>query len=298
MAVQHRIDSAEGSRSSDRGGRRAESLECVSVVLPTYNERGNIVALIEEIHQVLDGVPTEIVVVDDDSPDGTADIVRERFAGREDVRVLVRTSDPSLAKSIRHGLEAATGDVLVVMDTDFNHPPEHLAFMVESLRWYDCVSGSRYLFGGGMESRKRLTFSWLFNVFVRTATGGQITDNLYGYFAIRADVLRALKYDEIFWGYGDYCIRLLYFLQRKKAAVLQFPVMNGSRRSGTANSAFVSTLFQYVAATLPLAMKARLSRWTDRSSLDETDEIAVGADDAVGKPKHGERACTAKRQNA
>jgi dolichol-phosphate mannosyltransferase len=229
--------------------------EQVSVILPTYNERDNIVPLIAEIQSHLGSLTHEIIVVDDNSPDGTAQVVRERFVEEPQVRVIVRTEDPSLAKSIGCGLREAKGDLLIVMDTDFNHPPVHVPFMVEALKWYDCVSGSRYLFGGGMVPFRRLLMSWMFNVFVRLMTRGRMTDNLYGFLAMRASVLKALDFETVFYGYGDYCIRLLYYLQRNGVSILQFPVMNGRRRAGQANSAMLATFCEYTAATLRLALK-------------------------------------------
>ena len=96
----------------------------VSVILPTYNEADNIVPLITAI---LANIPAryeaEIVVVDDNSPDGTARGVADHFGGDRRVITINRTSEPGLAKSIRAGLERATGDALIVMDTDFTHDP-------------------------------------------------------------------------------------------------------------------------------------------------------------------------------
>ncbi len=227
----------------------------VSVVLPTYNERGNIVPLIQAIRTALASHPAEIVVVDDNSPDGTAVAVREAFTDEPAVKVVVRPSDPGFAKSIRRGIEEAGGDVVVVMDTDFNHQPAYLPFMIDSLRYYDCVMGSRFLYGGCMLPRSRHLLSWMFNVFVRWATGGQITDNLYGLFAIRADVLKRCRFDEVFFGYGDYFIRLLYYLQRQEVSILQFPAVNGKRLSGSGNSRFFRTFAKYFAATWRLALR-------------------------------------------
>lgn len=236
----------------------------ISIILPTYNERENIVPLIGEIKGVLEGRPKQFLVVDDNSPDGTAQFVQEAFPGDPEVDVIVRRADPGLAKSIREGVENATGDLIVVMDTDFNHEPKHLPFMVHALQWYDCVMGSRYLYGGGMRPFSRLFMSWVFNIFVRATTRGKISDNLYGFFAIRRPVLERCDYDEVFWGYGDYFIRLIYSLQRTGATILQVPVMNGERRSGEANSRFFSVFTQYSIATLRLSWRELQRRFRKR----------------------------------
>lgn len=79
-----------------------------------------------------------------------------------------------------------------------------------------------------------------------------ITDSLYGYFAIKRETIESIEYDKVFWGYGDYCIRLMYYLQENKANILQFPAVNGVRLAGEGNSRFVKVLCQYTMATFKL----------------------------------------------
>lgn len=234
---------------------RAVVPDLVSVVLPTYNERENAVLLVREIHEVLGDRPHEIVVADDDSPDGTC----EALLALKDPRLTVvrRTSGKGLANSIRCGIEHSRGTRVVVMDSDFNHQPLYLPFMVDALAHYDCVSGSRFLYGGRMNTRRRHLLSWQFNVFTRFMTGGQITDNLYGFFAIRREVLDRCDFERIFWGYGDYAIRLLYYLQAMEASILQFPAVNGTRRAGVGNSQFLRVFRQYFGEVLRLAASNR-----------------------------------------
>lgn len=229
----------------------------ISVILPSYNERDNIVPLIHELMIHLSSYDYEIIVVDDNSPDGTCDAVQALNLGV--VRLIIRQQERSLARSIRCGLENATGDIFVVMDTDFNHKPEYLPFMIDSVKYFDCVSASRFLYGGMMEERVRNTASWLFNIFARIATGGRITDNLYGYFAVKREVISKVDYDKVFWGYGDYYIRLLYYLQRNGASILQFPAVNGRRLSGQGNRRLAKVLFQYATEVIRLALKGRIS---------------------------------------
>jgi hypothetical protein len=81
-----------------------------------------------------------------------------------------------------------------------------------------------------------------------------MTDNLYGYFSIRREILEKLDYDKVFWAYGDYCIRLMFYLQQLKVKVLQFPAVNGQRLAGTGNSHFIKVFFQYMNATIELVI--------------------------------------------
>ena len=147
------------------------STPLISVILPTYNEKGNILDLISEIKDLLAGRSKEIIVVDDNSPDKTADAVRGKFAGDPEVVVIVRTSDKGMAKSIRTGLEHARGSRFVVMGSDFNHLPKYIPFMVDALEHYDGVFGSRFLYGSWMSSFVHHKLSWAFNIFVRAMLG-------------------------------------------------------------------------------------------------------------------------------
>lgn len=228
----------------------------ISVVLPAYNERENVPRLIAAIHDVLASRDHEILLVDDDSPDGTAQIVKGMKLPY--VHIVTRTGPRGFAASIFDGIIAARGEILIVMDSDFNHQPQYLPFMIDGLKYYDCVSASRFLYGGEMEGWLRFKASWVFNIFTRLLTGGQVTDSLYGFFAIRRDILARCPQDRIFWGYGDYCIRLMFFLQKMKASILQFPAVNGRRLGGQANSRLLRVLIQYTREVLRLVWSERL----------------------------------------
>jgi dolichol-phosphate mannosyltransferase len=106
----------------------------VSVVMPTYNEKENIEALIDAVLETVKS-DVEVVVVDDDSPDETWRIV-ERISnekGEDRVRLIHRTEERGLASAIRAGIKASRGDVVVVMDTDFSHPPEKIPELVSAV---------------------------------------------------------------------------------------------------------------------------------------------------------------------
>ncbi|EKE01965.1 MAG: Dolichyl-phosphate beta-D-mannosyltransferase [uncultured bacterium] len=226
----------------------------VSVVLPCFNESGNIIPLIDTIHRELEinKWQHEIIIVDDNSPDKTYDIVLQKQYRY--VKAFLRTKEPSFAKSIRYGIEQATGDYIVVMDSDFNHQPKYLPVLLENLKYYDCVVASRFVYGGKMSSKARHLASWFFNIFVRILTRHYITDSLFGYFAIKRNVLEKLKFDDIFWGYGEYCIRLMYYLQKNKTTILQIPAVLGERIYGKGNSRFVKIFVQYTKATIGLML--------------------------------------------
>jgi dolichol-phosphate mannosyltransferase len=245
----------------------------VSVVLPTYNERDNILDLLEAIQQQLEpvGMSYEVLVVDDSSPDGTAEVVCDQYdlaeAGSNEwqgalsqhaqLRVVKRVVDKGLAKSIRHGLEVAQGSTLVVMDTDFNHDPAMIPQMVDLLRYYDLVIGSRFVMRGGMEDSLRYTLSFAYNIFIRALFRTQIQDNLSGFFAVRQErlFLLAAIFDKIFYGYGDYFIRLLLAAWRRDWKILEVPVFYILRRHGDSKTGFWRIFRDYTSAVIRLRIQ-------------------------------------------
>ena len=229
----------------------------ISVIMPAFNERGNIAPLVRAIQTALQELPYEILVVDDQSPDGTAQAVWDLRDPR--VRAIVRSADPGYAKSIRCGIENAAGELLIIMDSDFNHDPRSIPLMVQKLSEFDCVSGSRFLAGGRMTPAWRGGASRLFNAFVRGMTGGKMTDNLFGFFGLRREVLERCSFDEIFSGFGDYGIRLLFSLQRHKARIFEFPAICGKRLAGHGNRRLFQTFCHYTRAVGALAGQGRIS---------------------------------------
>lgn len=235
----------------------------VSVILPTYNERDNIVGLIAALQENLieGGWQSEIVVVDDNSPDGTAQAARE-FAtqAQVEVRVIERKQERGLASAIRHGIMNSCGEHLVVMDTDFNHDPTIVPQFVSQLRFYDLIIGSRFILGGGMEDRRRYWNSWLFNRFIRVLLNQPIHDNLSGFFSIRRETLLALPVETIFRGYGEYFIRLTYLARSTGMRILEIPVYYRLRRFGQSKSQFIPMIRDYTLAAVNVRFSNRRSR--------------------------------------
>src|SRR5436309_1466088 len=117
----------------------------LSVILPTYNEAANIVEL---IHTILKHIPDpwepEIIVADDNSPDGTLEAVLQGFPSDPRIITILRTQDRGLATSIRDGLQVASGEQVLVMDTDFTHDPVEIPRLLHVAQIYDIVTGSRF----------------------------------------------------------------------------------------------------------------------------------------------------------
>jgi len=229
-----------------------------TVILPTYNEAGNIVGLVEEILKNFPpDVEPEILIVDDDSPDKTCEVAKKAFDGNLNVRVILRTADRGFAKSIRTGIEQATGELVIVMDTDFTHDPVEIPRMLHIARVCDIVSGSRFCAGGQMQDRRHylasLAYNWLLRVLLHT----QVQDNLGGYFVMKRMHILALPLDEIFHGYGEYFFRLLYFAQRRGLKVIEIPAIYRARTYGSSKSSFPSMLYSYSRAAILLRIRSR-----------------------------------------
>lgn len=196
---------------------------------------------------------TRIIVVDDNSPDGTADLVTERFSSRSEVDLLVRTNERGLATAIAAGIDHSRSEIIAVMDTDFNHHPKDLPRLLDSLAEADLVIGSRYIPGGGMKtSRFRYWGSWVFNVFIRLTLGSRVKDNLSGFLVCKREVITRLKDYAIFYGYGDYCIRLIHFARKTGLIIREVPVVYEFRMGGESKTDFSRYIISYIKATLTL----------------------------------------------
>lgn len=235
----------------------------VSIILPTYNEVGNIIPLIKQIKKSLKKVASnakagaasiepELIVVDDSSPDLTAQAVKKNFGQDKQVRLFVRRHPNGLAGAIWHGIKKSSGQVIVVMDTDFNHDPKLLPQMIEFLKYYDLIIGSRFVMGGDMEDRLRYHLSFAYNFFIRQLLRTQIQDNLSGFFAIKKTKLMKLPTQKIFSGYGDYFFRLLFYAWKEKFQMLEVPVFYRLRFHGQSKSKFLTLLIDYTKALLKL----------------------------------------------
>lgn len=129
-----------------------EKVRMLSIILPTYNEAQNIKKTISSLVNVLDEakVPFEILVADDNSPDGTKNIVEKLSAKDKRIRLLVRYADKGLSKAIVDGFEHAKGNFFLVMDADGQHDETIIPRMFAEKEMYDIVVGSRYVKGGDL----------------------------------------------------------------------------------------------------------------------------------------------------
>lgn len=215
----------------------------VSVVLPTYNEAQSLRVVVPRILETLReaGLPAEIIVVDDDSPDGTAAVARDlgqRFA----VRTLHRTAERGLATAVLAGFAMSRAKVCVVMDADGSHPVEALPGMVRMIVEDKCdvVVGSRHVKGGG--SQDWPVFSQLKSKFAASLTFGvtSMTDPTTGFMAIRRDLLEGLELDPVGWK-----IVLEIVVKATPVRVAEVPIVFSDRQLGESKQS-LGVFLQYV----------------------------------------------------
>lgn len=229
-----------------------------SVILPTYDEAGNIIELVEELRKNFSKskITNEIIVVDDDSPDQTGILARKYFSKVPRVRVVIRKREKGLATAIRRGIETAVGEIIVVMDTDFNHSPRLVPRLVKKCEKFDIAVGSRFVKGGGMANKTRELLSRIYNIFlIKPLMGSPVKDNLCGFYAVKFNRLNGLDFNKIFFGYGDYFIRLIYYAKKKGFTFVELPSFYKERTYGVSKSRFVQMFADYFLTALKLRIE-------------------------------------------
>jgi len=165
----------------------------ISIIIPTYNERDNLLPLVHKIHAALSGYNYNILFVDDSSSDGTAELA-STLSNKYPARVIIRHHERGLASAVVHGLRHASGDVLVVMDADLQHPPQVLEDMLKALHsGADLVIASRYVKGGSCEGwglgRRVISKGAIFLAHLLLPRTRQISDPMSGFFLLRKSVV-------------------------------------------------------------------------------------------------------------
>jgi glycosyltransferase involved in cell wall biosynthesis len=205
------------------------------VVVPTYNEAESVIGVVE---RVLEADPrVDVLVVDDGSPDGTAELVAARAAGEPRLHLLQRDAKQGLGAAYRAGFAWGLDrgyDALVEMDADLSHPPERLAALLDELADADLVIGSRYVPGGRTVnwSPLRKAISRGGNAYVRLALGLPVHDSTAGYRAYRRQVLEALPVSAV--QSNGYCfqVEMAHRTWQEGFRVVEVPIAFTERATG------------------------------------------------------------------
>ena len=207
----------------------------LAIVVPTFNEAENIDAMVAGLQRSLLGHVYEIIVVDDNSPDGTADRVREIAKSDVKVRCIERIGRRGLSSAVIEGGLATAAPIIAVIDGDRQHDDTLLPAMLETLRARDLevVIGSRYLDQGGLGNwdAERVRASKWATVITRRLTGITLSDPMSGFFMIRADVFRGLAKN--LSGIGFKILLDLFLTAPKPLRFAELPYQFRSRAVGT-----------------------------------------------------------------
>jgi dolichol-phosphate mannosyltransferase len=185
------------SASSDFFKVHEPHCNVVSIVSPTYNEEENIELLIERVSEAMHGRDYEIIVVDDNSQDGTIEIAKD-LSEKYPLTIVVREKKLGLASAILTGFEHAQGDILGVIDADLQHPPEYILEFVHAIEHDRCdiAIGSRYVTGGIIEgwSKKRLLASKLAILLAKPLVS-KVKDPMSGFFFLKRSVIDGTEFN-------------------------------------------------------------------------------------------------------
>jgi dolichol-phosphate mannosyltransferase len=205
------------------------------VIIPTYNERENIEALAKDILSLDLGL--DILVIDDNSPDGTAEAVLALREEHPEVRLLKRPGKQGLGTAYVAGFKYALAkgyDFVFEMDADFSHQPKYLPHFIEALGEHDLVLGSRYVDGGGVEnwSLTRQLISKFGSWYGRTILAIDIRDLTGGFKCYKREVLEAIDPDSIQSNGYSFQIETTYKAHNKGFAIKEIPITFVERRAG------------------------------------------------------------------
>jgi dolichol-phosphate mannosyltransferase len=243
------------------------------VVLPTFNEVENIVEVLERVREAL---PEAVVlVVDDSSPDGTADVAESWGADHGGVTVLRRPAKSGLGSAYRAGFawgQAEGFEVMVEMDSDLQHDPASLPDLIAAVEaGADLAIGSRYVAGGQVPEwkRSRRAISQTGNRYAAWVLGMDVADSTAGFRAYRASALAAINLEAVRAdGYG-FQVEMAYSVARNGGHITEVPITFGERARGTSKMSFVIVVEALVLVTW-WGLRDRVLRRTPRTGSTRT----------------------------
>lgn len=210
----------------------------ISIIVPTYNESQNILQVLKSIEENLPAdTVTQTIVVDDNSPDGTGKIVDDylknvKKIANHTIDVIHRKTKEGLSSAILKGIQYATGNTIVVMDSDLSHPPHLLPKMLDALKHpkYDVAIASRYVKGGSIMgwTLKRKMMSKVATFIAKHGLGVSAKDPMSGFFAFKRQAIQGLKFDAI-----GYKMLLEILVKKKNACIIEIPYTFTNRKLGS-----------------------------------------------------------------
>jgi len=244
----------------------------ISIIIPTYNESQNILQILKSIK---DNLPknfvTQAIVVDDNSPDGTGKLVEDYLKNIKKmadytIEIIHRKAKEGLGSAILKGIQKATGDIIVVMDSDFSHPPQIIPKLIESIKkyQYDIAVASRYIKGGKIQgwSLKRKTMSKFATLIAKKGLGIDTKDPMSGFFAFKRSIIKGLNIDAI-----GFKFLLEILVKTKDVTIKEIPYTFQDRELGSSKLS-IKTIFDYYKSVWKLYRYGKpLEKQEKRSSV-------------------------------
>lgn len=205
------------------------------VLIPTYNERENIIPLVKAIIDL--PVPVDVLVIDDGSPDGTAAAVDDQFGGQHRVQVLRRAKKLGLGTAysagFRHALDQGY-DAAITMDADFSHNPVHIPEIIRTSKDADLVIGSRYVPGGATQNWSwiRILISRIANSMAHVVLSLQPSDCTSGFRLYQNRALQELDFETVVAEGYSYLVEILFRAAKRNLRVAESPIIFVERRAG------------------------------------------------------------------
>jgi len=244
----------------------------ISIIIPTYNESENIIKILHSIGEILPkNIPTQAIVVDDNSPDGTGKIVEDYLKNVKKIadytiEIIHRKAKNGLGSAILKGIQQAKGDTIVVMDSDFSHPPQIIPKLIESIKkyQYDIAVASRYIKGGKIQgwSLKRKIMSKFATLIAKKGLGIDTKDPMSGFFAFKRNIIKGLNIDAI-----GYKILLEILVKTRDVNIKEIPYTFQDRELGSSKLS-IKTIFDYYRSVWKLYRYGKpLEKQEKRSSV-------------------------------
>jgi len=230
----------------------AKNKKQLSIILATFNESQNILKMLNSIDNVLlSNVDSEIIVVDDNSPDGTGTIVENYIKTKKNenqaIRIIRRIDKRGLSSAIIEGFNSANGEMILVMDTDFAHPPEKILEMLDEMQnnHYAIVVGSRFVKGGktvGWPFSRKLMSAFATRI-ARYILGLNVKDSTSGFFLIKKNLIENKKFDAIG---SKLLLEILVKTHGAKIKEIPYTCINREFGSSKFNTSIISDYFKLV----------------------------------------------------
>ncbi|MGY5140449.1 MAG: glycosyltransferase [Candidatus Nitrosopumilus sp. Bin_571-38] len=251
----------------------------ISIIIPTYNESENIIKILRSIGEIIPkNITTQAIVVDDNSPDGTGKLVEDylkNFKKMTDytIEIIHRKAKDGLSSAIMKGIQQAKGDMIVVMDSDFSHPPQIIPKLIESIKKYQCdiAVASRYIKGGKIQgwSLKRKLMSKFATLIAKKGLGIDTKDPMSGFFAFKRNIIKELNIDAI-----GYKILLEILVKTKGVSIKEIPYTFQDRELGN-SKLDMKTIIDYYKSVWKLYRYGKpLEKQEKRSSVKFVSKAA------------------------